>query len=1022
MSRNSSLSRKSLEDEFSEFLVRRVTLAGGSLQIQHITGHLSQVRYEIRQAIGTSMSDISNFLKKYTHLFSVDKHVVSLANNLEYDSDSSDRSYSNLPPEIKNGKGVIVKLFPEFGFIKSKDPIKTEIYFKSNRFGNGDENLTNYLYIGAIVFFHAKKYKPDPKHDKSKCKYSATKVWRTDSDFERSTNIQKSRKTRDTGLYDPLHLDSEGIIQNVFPNLGFISVKGNNNNTVFFHKNRVQNYDNIVDLTKVFSKGDKVEFSAHRSSKADAKARWEATKVWKMGKELTISESDRNQNINPTSDMGDDSLIPPPISQIKSKEMIRDQRGKICPRPPGAVIKFNEHGIADGDSAAYYVCGTQVTEIGWEFAEGDDVYFDAVKIKSAPGWKAVLVWTGKKPDIVLPTCLGDFSEFITDEEDNGEICSSIYTSKCSSYMSESCSSSVKTESVSSKVDDSKENIQKISGFIADTETKDSVKKLYKNHNTSSEDSLASASSKKIHHLKRSIGLTDTSSKSTKRSSKLAFSNRRDGLYPADSTYKNIEVTENLNTCTTMKTANHMITDNETENSSGYGSILGDKTIQKKKGKNFACNNPELKKNIKRFCNVTGKISTLYSKFAEVKSSNSENPISFHLRDFYLNGMSVEELEVEHLKEILNIGDSILYNYFMIVDDSGHIWQKVTMAWLGSKPKSHDEMSAEDFISQHNLSVTLSNKHDLAIKSANHIIKVTENDTESSSEYVSADEKEKTAERMKDKNSEFRESIKNFYNVNGKITTVYSKFAEVKSCNLENTLSFFVNDFYLDGESAEDLEVDDLKQILKVGDSICYNFFVVIDDFGQSFQKVTVAWKGSEPKERREMSADDFIQKHGISVSQMNQLNSEDIPENKNDHKEFLTSFVDEVPDSHMEKTSRTESCSDEESLNYESESQELDRTEFPIDFKSLSSAVSRILKRNGFSLDSVVDLNSISGEIINLILKSSFATSVSSADDKCLNCMQENTSLNNKTVNTKNTEVQTIVTGDIIAQNICTDC
>lgn len=772
-SRDSSL--KALENEFSEFLIKRIVKAGGSIQLQHITGHLAQVRDEVRNAIVSTKSDLEKFLRKHDNLFVIENNAVSLVKSSAfstsgYDSDSnSTKSLSNLPPKIKNGKGVIVKLFSGYGFIKSKEPIKTEVFFRSLCFGDRGIDLTSFLHVGAIVFFHAKR-----ELSQTNCKYNATKVWRIDNgDDESNVIVQKSRKNRETGLYDPLNLESSGVIQNIFSNLGFISVKGDEKNTVFFHKNRVVNYDNIVDLTKVFSKGDRVEFTAHRSSKPDAKARWEAIKVWKVSGKIqeNVSQSDNK-----------------PISGLRTKapEMIKDQLGRIYPRSNGAVIKFGNNELADGDAALYYVCGTQVTEIGWEFTEGDNVYFDAVKIKSAPGWKAVLVWTDKKPNVVLPTCLGDYSEFI-EEDDKSEICSSIYTSKSSLCMSESSSSSLKSERFSSKSKDSKkENTRKLSDYSVCKEVKntnklsknhitsfsrdslnslpvsenycfgdekandlnkklsknctassrdslnslpvsdrycftgkkvkDTNKKLSKNYNAASKDSLSSlTSSDRYYNLKSSEKIFKSSSNKVDDQLREMVSNWGDSPSFVDEAYESMEPSKSFKSDNFLKSDREIkhFTEDEIENSSEYASAEEekiDKNSEVGNDKSLSQNiSSKCTASIKRYCDIKGNIIRIFSRLAEVKSDILQNPVSFSLNDFYSDKKTIEELGLDDLKDILKVGDSINFNFFEIIDDSGETWQKITLAWKGFKPRYSGEITPEDFIKQHDLSVTVSSK-------------------------------------------------------------------------------------------------------------------------------------------------------------------------------------------------------------------------------------------------------------------------------------------------------------------------
>lgn len=774
MSARSSTNYKSHEEQFISFIRRCITSAGGTLKLQHITGYVSQLKPEVREAIGTTTIDFKRIFAKHKDIFSFNDSTVSfrdssVCDESEYDSDASNiESREKLPLKIVEGKGVIVKLSSDYGFIKSKEPVKTEIYFNASSLGQKGIDLTSVLFTGNIVFFNAKK---NDNRASGKCKYGATKVWRADGSTPQDGQIvPKPRKTRETGLYDPLTLDGEGIIQNVFTNLGFIAVDGNDKNTVFFYKNRLANYENLVDLTQVLSRGDPVEFNAHRTTKEDAKARWEATKVWKKSgktkQKVYKPESREDKKIF------ESTLLKQSKMKIKSnaKEMIRGQKGKICPRTHGAVIKFNNE-LADGDSALYYISGAQVIDIGWEFSEGDDVFFDAVKIKSPPWWKAVLVWSGEKPDVVLPTCVGDFSEF-TDEEN--EVASPIPISNLSS-KSTSSNSSLKSVSIKSESDSfkSKDDVKVTSSLK-------SVSVKSESNSFKGEDDVKVASSK----LKDSIiEQKELDKKWTELSSKVCSPVRlpsfneprrlkkesKDEYSPvvelekhtytnwADSPYledidnedilasegdkldsrsvvtadsdsndipraemKNIskhvnstEVNSKKNKSEFLDLSNMKSKVNKSETRQWKQKVnaegdMNAKKLSKTKKEVDQPETHELKEtaSVKTFKNITGNISKVYSKFAEVVTTHSQKTVSFFWNDFYLNGLSVEELELDDLKQVLRVGDAVKFNYFIIVDDSGKTWQKVSLAWVDSKPRVPFEMSPKDFIEQNNLSVTI----------------------------------------------------------------------------------------------------------------------------------------------------------------------------------------------------------------------------------------------------------------------------------------------------------------------------
>lgn len=712
--------KNNYEEELCDFLMRRIEKCGGSIKLQSLTGHLSGLKYEVRINVGTSMSELKSFLNKRNDVFTLHDNIVSLSQSFITDGkdDNNTSNDESLPQTIKNGIGVIVKLFPEFGFIKTKEPLKTSVYFKASHFVcDKNSNLMNCgLNIGTMVCFNASKEHNGVQYTS---KYRATRVWRKDSVNE--DTIQKQRKKLNTGLYDPVNLEGEGFIQTVFPTHGFIAVNGDENNTVFFHKKRLLNYDNIVDLTKVLSKGDLIEFSAHRSTKSDSKARWEATKVWKKSiKDLNTKTSENTchlvtNQIQASSDYKQRKIASQSNIKLQNytdDEIIRNQKGKISPRSHGAVIKFGESlsQLADGDSCIYFIFGAKVLDISWEFNDGDDVLFDAVKIKSAPGWKAILVWVGKKPDVKESLVVRNSGEL--SDVDESEILDE-NDSSASNFLSLSSNSSLKSISAKSGSTASKSSISE------DKETESlkykEIKKSNQNDNKSlctssrcsSQNSLSSVDSKVFHvsekHLTEQSNLRLWTSKEETIENMFAVENSslssEENVCDIMSTeYNHTSNVESEECDADLKTALDFLKDK--------GTSLEDTKIESKNTELTSEKNSITKEaSIKRYQNVSGTVSKVFRTNAEIISSELLKPVIFNLAVFYYNKKSAKELPL-NLKEVLKIGDTVHFNYFEIVDDSSQNWNQTSMVWKGEKPCRVVELTPEDYIRKYDLSVTI----------------------------------------------------------------------------------------------------------------------------------------------------------------------------------------------------------------------------------------------------------------------------------------------------------------------------
>ncbi|XP_035228565.1 uncharacterized protein LOC118200716 [Stegodyphus dumicola] len=805
MSEKSVSSLKSVEEEYADFIKERIQKSGGSIQFQHLTGHLSQLDFRVREALGTSKSELMKFIRKHKNLFSIDEHGIVTVNssiisvqkekskNGSYDSSSE--SGGSLPFNINDGEGIVVRIFPTYGFINAQKPFKTSVYFTPANFNDKEKTLLtdfNGLFIGRKVCFNAIKGNMNYES-----KYRATSVWFAPvSDDEEKPTIPNTRKKRETGLYDGNFLDGFGEIQKIFPSVGFIIIDGDIKNTVFFHRHNVCKFKNVMDLTKVLKEGDVVNFKAIRSTKKEARARWEATQVWlKKERSTKLKNGDLDSDLDDTLDVESRKSSTQNRSLKKENgdvkkdkatpQMIKNTAGKISPNNKGTVITFgkNLEELVDADSSLFYVHGNQVTDVCWEFSDGQDVYFDAVEIKSAPYWKAVLVWVGEKPDVVLPTCIGDFSAFIDDDDDLDDIPES---GSCTSKTSEiSVLSEVSIDSSSKKSEDFKQN-QRSSSYdnrqkLADKSFSSEILKSSTHSSQRLSSNANYAPFRKSKDLKQKYSLAGSGEK--KKYSYAPHSDNEISNYR-----KSFDSAASLN-------KSDLIQDELPPTGS--------------------------EENVENF-----------KKFSFCDSSTLDHSETLNWGDTpYPDDENSENLDTE------------------VFEDCNHSVSDSNNFNKENKQKEIPE-TKKDLLSVGNKFIKVfeakADAHNLEENYANIVV-----ESDLMNEPVASE-------------SEKKASIKRFQDIDGKITKVYHRYAEMENSLLKKPAAFFWNELYRNGVSVLD-HFDDLREVIKIGDIVKFDCFEIVDDFGDFCQKVTVVWSGPKPKIEL-MTPEQYIKQNNMSVT------------------------------------------------------------------------------------------------------------------------------------------------------------
>ncbi|GBL83920.1 hypothetical protein AVEN_100818-1 [Araneus ventricosus] len=855
---------------YAEFIRSRIQRNGGSLKFQHITGQLSQLEHNVRSAIGASPKDLMIFLKKYDGLFTVDDGLVSLKNasgNKETSAPPKDinmngksEKESSFPKVINDVPGIVIKVQPTFGFIAIKEPVKSSVYFTPSCFNDANKTLLPDLGIvpGKKVRLNARIGNLD-----FESKYRATKVWipeNVENEVLHPDGFHpKVPKTRETGLYDADTSEGYGAIQKVFDSFGFIIIDGDQNNTVFFHKNRVCNVENLHDLSKIFHPGDLVNYKAVRSTKQHMKARWEATKVWIRKKTKTKSKenfesstsdyesvSGQSKKSKSQRTSGADLKKTKNKFDLESKE-ISNETGKIYPSAKGTVIKFGEKDakLADADSCLFYLHKVKVEDVSWEFSDGDIVKFDCVKIKSPPGYKALLAWVGDKPDVV-PIPLGDFSEQSDEDiEDVSENESYISKTSSTSALSETNLglSGKKRQNVYSSVSSLVSNSSKKSHYRSRSRVDESRRRSHYNEDDSHPVSSNRSGFNSV-SSNRSGFSAGRQRRSKSRNSRLKKNYKSDSAHSSHSQLSNCR-----SKASSRESVNSLSSDiqNKLKPNPDLFKNWGDTPYPEDDGNVEDNYNVAYNDNVEDNDNV--EVSKIHLKAHGREGIQRKN--NKYSSGNISSGKS-SPCSDEHIENATNNS---------VVND----FDNKTDLNLGSKISDKCDQVASTFSSRY-AEIFLSDED-----FSDALEEVNENTLLNNGNGSIEDEDTRTPEEDKPKSY-----IKRFQGLDGLVKKVFCRYAEIENDMLKKPGTFFWNDMYHNGVPVPD-KFDDLKEVLSHGQTVKFNCFEIVDDAATYFLKVTVAWKGSKPK-ITEMTPEEFIAQNDIHFSGSEISTSEDLVE------------------------------------------------------------------------------------------------------------------------------------------------
>ncbi|XP_055952409.1 uncharacterized protein LOC129988251 isoform X2 [Argiope bruennichi] len=1041
---------------YAEFIKDKIQKNGGSLKFQHISGQLSQLEHNVRSAIGAGSKELMNFLKKYNDLFIVDDGLVSLK------SSSGEKEASATPKNINvNGKsekesvfpkvlndvpGIVIKVQPTFGFIAIKEP-KASVYFTPSCFNNANKTLLPDLGIvpGKKVCLNAKIGNLD-----FESKYKATKVW-IPANVENEVLhpegfLPKVPKTRETGLYDADTSEGSGTIQKVFDSFGFIIIDGDKNNTVFFHKNNVCNVENLQDLTKVFHPGDLVEYKAIRSKKPNNKVRWEATKVWirkksknkskEKGESATsdyesIGSQSKNSKLQKSSDFKKTE------NKSESKE-ISNEIGKIYPSAKGTVIKFGEKDskLADADSCLFYLHKVQVEDVSWEFSDGDSIRFDGIKIKSPPGYKALLAWVGDKPDVV-PIALGDFPEH-TDEdiEDASENESCISKTSSTSALSETYLNLSKTKA--QKVYSSTSSLISNSSKKSRNRSRSKVNEIERHSNYNGDDSHSISSNSRssqysgsngrqrrsksrnsrVDEMKRFPSYTEEDSYSASSNSRSSHHSAFNENRQRRSKSRNSQLKKNYKS-NSVDSSHSQLTNCRSKASSreSVNSLSSDVKIKLKP-------NPDLFKNWgdTPYPDDNDEVSKIYLK-AHGREGIQRKNSNYSSGNISSGKSSPCSDEID--QEIENTADNLVADDFPIKTDL-NVNDKVSNNCDKVKSSFSSRYAAEIFLSDEDFSDALEEVNEDTLETA-------ANDLNEEADTETQEEKPKSY-------------IKRFQDLEGHVKKVFCRYAEIENERLRKPGTFFWNEMYHNGVPVPD-KFDDLKEVVSHGQTVKFNCFEIVDDVGNYFLKVTVAWKGSKP-EITEETPEEYIIKNNICFSGKEISTSEDLVDRNCSEsmrplnvesaftttstapRKFLTvASMSDDNDSDEEKdqsdpsensqgiTLKEDSDSNLNTQEYVSLRENILSSSKNMDIPQLTDAISRMLEN---FKNSQIDSSTVASELVNMVLNTVGPGNTLSSQANAVPSF-ESTETTRRTEMT-DSSAQTIITGKIFSENSFFPC
>lgn len=233
------------------------------IKVRELPALLKQLPDKMRPKQGADDDAVRSFLERHFKVFSID------GNDCVFVRPSSPVE-TELPPTdnlstLCEVEGRISRVSSVYGFIEVDHPIETSIYFDIQHFEN--KRCKDLLSAGL--------------REGDRVVVDACKVFGHKAQFK-ATQVNRLREVSEPARKEG-HLYSQcGTIDRVRPGYGFIAFGRGNRDSAFFLGRVVDRAltKSILNLTDVFTLGDKVCFDAEPDKKSTNRAKWKATKVW----------------------------------------------------------------------------------------------------------------------------------------------------------------------------------------------------------------------------------------------------------------------------------------------------------------------------------------------------------------------------------------------------------------------------------------------------------------------------------------------------------------------------------------------------------------------------------------------------------------------------------------------------------------------------------------------------------------------------------------------------------------------
>lgn len=234
------------------------------INIRELPGLFKQLPDKVRPKHCTDAAAIRSFLERHVRVFLIDD------NDCVFIRPPSPAEMEELPPAdnlttLCGAEGRISKVHSVYGFVSVDHPIKASVYFTVQHFEN--KSCKDLLSAGL--------------HEGDRVVVDACKTFGHKAEFK-ATQVKRLAEVSEPAIKKGHLYNQCGVVDRVSPGYGFIAFGPGKRDSVFFPGRVVDRAlaQRSLNLTDIFTIGDKVCFDAEPDKSGKNKAKWKATKVW----------------------------------------------------------------------------------------------------------------------------------------------------------------------------------------------------------------------------------------------------------------------------------------------------------------------------------------------------------------------------------------------------------------------------------------------------------------------------------------------------------------------------------------------------------------------------------------------------------------------------------------------------------------------------------------------------------------------------------------------------------------------